>query len=248
MNEYFSLAVFYDRLMRDVDYSAWADYYDGVFKASSEKIATVIDLACGTGVITAALAEKGYEMIGVDLSAEMLDIAKKRAENAKCAVAPIFINQDLTELDLYGTADAAICSFDGMSYIHPDDINEVFHRLSYFVRPGGLVIFDVNTEDKFRRMDGQTYIDEDDELFCVWRTDYYEDERACVYGVDLFWREGELWRRGSEEHTEYAHSEAELTAALENNGFGSVKLCGELSDTAPVKGCDRIFYLAERMG
>lgn len=247
MNEYFSLAAFYDRLMRDVDYSAWADYYDGVFSSSPEKINTVIDLACGTGVITAALAEKGYEMIGVDLSPEMLDMAQKRAEKAKCRVAPIFINQDLTELDLYGTADAAICSFDGLNYIHPDDISSVFHRLSYFIRPGGLLIFDLNTEDKFRRMDGQTYVDEDEDIFCVWRTDYYEEDCACVYGLDLFWREGDIWRRGSEEHTEYVHPSEKIAVCLEENGFGKLCLYGELTGKAPEKGCDRVFYHAEKL-
>ncbi len=246
MPEYDSLARFYDRLMRDSDYTAWADYYEALFRAWGPAPRSVLDLACGTGLLTCLLAERGYETIGVDLSEEMLMQARERGERSPCAVKPLWICQDLRELDLYGTSDAVICSFDGMNYIPPEDLGGVFYRISCFTEPGGLFVFDVNTEAKFRRMDGMTYVDEDEDLFCVWRTDFDEDERACLYGVDLFWREGRLWQRGGEEHTEFVHEPETLAALLGENGFELLARYGELSMAPPEPEADRVFYLARR--
>lgn len=246
MNEYFSLAKFYDRLMCDSDYNAWADYYAALFSLFGVSPKTVIDLACGTGKLSCILAERGYEIIGVDISSEMLSEAQRRSAEREFAVPPMFVNQDLRELDLFGTSDAAICSFDGINYIPPADLSEVFRRVGFFVEPGGIFIFDVNTEYKFRNMDGMTYIDEDDELFCVWRTDYYEDERECIYGVDIFSRSGEFWRRSGEEHTEYAHDLKDIKTLLEKNGFESIRFFGELSLEAPGMDENRIFISAIR--
>lgn len=246
MNEYLSLASFYDRIMCDNDYEAWSDYFVKMFSHMGAEPGTILDLACGTGIITCLLAEKGYELIGVDISPEMLMEANARAAEGKFATAPMFINQDLRELDMYGTSDAAICSFDGFNYIPPDELAGVFKRVSYFVRPGGVFIFDVNTEAKFRKMDGMTYVDEDEDFFCVWRTDYYEEERECVYSVDLFEEENGLWRRTSEEHVEYMPDLAAIKLSLEENGFEDVSLYGELSFAAPSKDEDRVFVCCRR--
>lgn len=246
MNEYSSLARFYDRLMCDNDYCAWADYYSALFAGAGAAPRSVIDLACGTGRLSCILAQRGFEVIGVDMSAEMLVEAQRRAEETDCPVKPLFVNQDLRELDLYGTADVAICSMDGINYIPPEDLGEVFRRISCFVEPGGLFIFDVNTEAKFRRMDGMTYIDEDDGLFCAWRTDYYAEERECVYGVDIFARRGELWQRSSEEHTEYTPDTERIKLLLEENGFEDIRFHGELSLEPPGADEDRIFIFSRR--
>lgn len=248
MNEYFSLANFYDRIMGDIDYDSWAEHYVKMFGHMGVEVRSVLDLACGTGVITCRLAAKGYELIGVDISPEMLMEANARAGEYECPVAPMFVNQDLRELDMYGTSDAAICSFDGFNYITPEEIADVFRRVSYFVRPGGVFIFDVNTEEKFRKMDGMTYIDEAEDFFCAWRTDYYEEERECVYCVDIFRSVGELWERTSEEHVEYTHDPARLKLLLEENGFESVEFYGELSFEAPEEDEERVFVCCRRKG
>lgn len=246
MNEYFSLANFYDRIMGDIDYDGWAEHYVKMFAHLGVEVSSVLDLACGTGVITWRLAAKGYELIGVDISPEMLAEANARAAEFECPVSPMFINQDLRELDMYGTSDAAICSFDGFNYIMPEELGDVFYRVSCFVRPGGVFIFDVNTEEKFRKMDGMTYVDEDDDFFCAWRTDYYEDERECVYCVDVFSREGALWQRTSEEHVEYTHGLDELKSLLEKNGFEDIRFFGELSFEEPAADEDRVFVCCRR--
>ena len=246
MNEYFSLASFYDRIMDETDYDAWADYIVSLFGRMGAEVKSILDLACGTGVITCRLAAKGYELIGVDISPEMLMEANARAGEGNYEIAPMFINQDLRELDMYGTSDAAICSFDGFNYIAPEELGDVFKRVSYFVQPGGVFIFDVNTEAKFRKMDGMTYIDEAEDFFCAWRTDYYEEERECVYCVDVFRRDGELWDRTSEEHVEYTHDLPWLKELLLENGFEDVSFFGELSFEVPETDADRVFVCCRR--
>lgn len=246
MNEYFSLAGLYDRIMEETDYDAWAEYLVKHFERMGAEVSSVLDLACGTGVITCRLAAKGYELIGVDISPEMLMEANARAAEGEYAVAPMFINQDLRDLDMYGTSDAAICSFDGLNYLETEELGDVFKRISYFVRPGGVFIFDVNTEEKFRKMDGMTYIDEDEDFFCAWRTDYYEEERECVYCVDVFRREGRLWSRSSEEHVEYTHDAEALKELLLKNGFEEVEFFGELSFDAPGSDAERVFVCCRR--
>lgn len=232
--------------MEETDYDAWAEYLVKNFERTGTEVSSILDLACGTGVITCRLAAKGYELIGVDISPEMLMEANARAAEGNYAFEPMFINQDLRELDMYGTSDAAICSFDGLNYIEPEELGGVFKRVSYFVRPGGVFIFDVNTEAKFRKMDGMTYIDEDEDFFCAWRTDYYEEERECVYCVDVFRREGELWERSTEEHVEYTHDAQTLKELLLENGFEAVEFFGELSFSAPEADEDRIFVCCRR--
>ena len=246
MGAYEALAASYDRLTNDVDYEATVAFYREILQQEGLRPRTAVDLACGTGVKTCRLAAKGYELIGVDISPEMLMEANARAGEGNYDIAPMFINQDLRELDMYGTSDAAICSFDGFNYIAPEELSDVFKRVSYFVQPGGVFIFDVNTEAKFRKMDGMTYIDEAEDFFCAWRTDYYEEERECVYCVDVFRREGELWDRTSEEHVEYTHDLPWLKDLLLENGFEDVSFFGELSFDAPEADADRVFVCCRR--
>jgi SAM-dependent methyltransferase len=161
-------------------------------------------------------------MIGADASVEMLMQAQDKC--AALDTPPLFLHQRAEELDLYGTVDAAYCSLDGMNYLPPESLPELFRRLHLFVRPGGLVIFDVKSPDWFRALDGQIFLDEKEDLFCVWRADFQQEQQAIVYGMDLFERQGRLWRRSGEEHIEYAHSPEMLQSSLEQAGFRDYRL------------------------
>ena len=112
MSSYESLALRYDALTADVDHEAWADYLEKHFSRSPIPIHTVLDLACGTGAMTCLLAQRGYEMIGVDLSAEMLSVAAEKAQALTGVIPPLFLQQPMEELDLYGTVEAAVCCLD----------------------------------------------------------------------------------------------------------------------------------------
>ena len=222
MSCYQALASWYDRLTKDVPYEAFADFYEGEFRRHGGDFHLLLDLCCGTGTLTAEMARRGYELIGADASEEMLMEAQ-----AKCAalpVPPLFLCQSAEELDLYGTVDAAFCSLDGMNYLEPALLEQVFGRLRLFIRPGGLFLFDIRLPEWFRALDGEIFVDETEDLLCLWRADFDAQLNAMRYGMDLFERRGRLWRRSGEEHVEYAHEPADLKAHLERNGFCRVTL------------------------
>ena len=147
MNSYDFLAGCYDELTYDVDYSAWADYVEKQFRRPLPG-KTVLDLACGTGSLTRELAERGYEMIGVDQSPEMLAAAVEKNENVG-GIPPMFLCQSMEKLDLYGTIDACVCCLDSVNYVtSPQKLQKAFQRVHLFLMPGGLFLFDVNTPEK----------------------------------------------------------------------------------------------------
>lgn len=242
MNAYGPLAFWYDRLTLDIPYEAFVDFYEKEFSADGGDFKILLDLCCGTGTLTWLLAERGYEMIAADASPDMLMQAASKA--AEVSVPPLFLCQDASALDLYGTVDAAVCSLDGMNYIPESELPEVFHRLHLFVRPGGLLIFDIKTPEWFRSVDGSVSVDETEDMLCLWRAEFDTEENAICYGMDIFSKSGSLWRRDSEEHIEYAHSPELLAELLEIAGFENVRLCCD----CPQSDGGRLFITAKRNG
>lgn len=248
MSAYLSLAPWYDDLTRDVSYGEFADFYELIFRKYGVSPSLCLDLACGTGTLTLELARRGYEMIGVDGSEDMLSVAQEKALDARVPVRPIFLHQTMEGLDLYGTVSAAVCSLDGINYLPPDALGPVFERLRLFVEPGGLFIFDVNTPEKLKGLDDQMFCDETDDVFCVWRTELTEDGDALHYGLDIFSRlADDVWERGEEEHLEYLHRVDTLTQELEAHGFGEIRTFAELRDRPPGEDERRIFIAARRL-
>ena len=240
MNCYGALAAWYDTLTGDVPYGSFADYYEAGFARDGGEFRLLLDLCCGTGTLTAELCRRGYEMIAADRSEEMLMEAREKC--AALSPAPLFVCQSAQEQDLYGTVDAAVCSLDGINYLPPEDLGEVFRRLCLFIRPGGLLIFDVKSPESLRELDGSVFVDEDEDLLCLWRADYDRDGDCLVYGMDLFEREGELWRRSGEEHVEYAHERDLLRRELLSHGFEDIRF-----DThGPQCELGRVFVTAKR--
>lgn len=242
MNAYGPLAFWYDRLTLDIPYEAFVDFYEKEFSADGGEFKILLDLCCGTGTLTWLLAERGYEMIAADASPDMLMQAASKA--AEVPVPPLFLCQDASALDLYGTVDAAVCSLDGMNYIPESELPEVFHRLHLFVRPGGLLIFDIKTPEWFRSVDGSVSVDETEDMLCLWRAEFDTEENAICYGMDIFSKSGSLWRRDSEEHIEYAHSPERLAELLRIAGFENVRLCCD----CPQSDGGRLFITAKRNG
>lgn len=144
------LANCYDR-MQEIDYTAFVDFYESIFAKIGLNPKLILDLGCGTGNITLPMARRGYEMIGLDLSAEMLQqgMEKAKAENLDI----LFLNQDMTEFELYGTVDAMVCALDGVNYLTQDgDLTKLLRLLHYYLNPGGILIFDINTPYKIRSL------------------------------------------------------------------------------------------------
>ena len=241
------LAQCYDQFTEDVDYGRWADYVEKHFARSKLPIRTVLDLACGTGSLTRLLAQRGYEMIGADLSEEMLAQAAEKCRGVGDP-EPIFLHQAMEELDLYGTIDACVCCLDSVNYVtRSGKLARAFQRVHTFLMPGGLFLFDINTPDKLRGLDGQIFLDENEDAYCVWRADYSPRRRVCTYGMDIFQRtEGDLWHRWEEVHEEFAYQPEELEDLLRQAGFRQIKQYGELRMRAPREGEGRIFFAARK--
>ena len=245
MGAYEALAASYDRLTNDVDYEATVAFYDEILKQEGLKPRTAVDLACGTGSVTAILARKGLQVIGVDMSEEMLTVASQKAGDIH--PAPWFICQSLQELKLPRGVDLAVCALDSLDYVtDPEDCKEAIRRTYKYLNPGGIFIFDVNTPEKLRAMDGQVFLDEDDDVYCVWRGDFDEETNICSYGMDLFQRKGNLWERSFEEHCEYAYSADQLIGYLKEAGFTHIRVYGDRRLEAPAEGEQRIYIKARK--
>ncbi len=247
MSAYGSLAGVYDRLTGDVCYERRADYMEKLFLKSRLDVHTVLDLACGTGTMTNILTERGYEMIAVDASADMLAKAMEKAADLT-GEPPVFLNQSMPQLDLYGTVDAAICCLDSMNYLtSPRDVQKTLQRLHLFIAPGGILIFDINSAEKFRALDGQVFLDETEDVYCVWRTEFEKRSGICTYWMDIFTRCGDdTWERDVEEHRQRAYEVEQLRQWLMEAGFTHIRTYGDCRMSAPRENEQRIYFTAIR--
>ena len=245
MDAYHNLAVSYDRLTNDVDYEATVAFYQEILKREGLRPRTAVDLACGTGSVTEILARQGLEVIGVDMSEEMLTVAMEKVMDME--QPPRFICWKLQELYLPRGVDLAVCALDSLDYItDPADCMEAIRRVYKCLNPGGIFIFDVNTPEKLRAMDGQVFLDEDDDVYCVWRGEFDEETNICSYGMDLFQRTGEMWERSFEEHREYAYSETQLREYLKAAGFTHIRVYADRLFENPRPGEQRIYIKARK--
>ena len=209
---------------------------------------TAVDLACGTGSLTRELAERGYEMIGADRSEEMLAVAAEKCRGAG-EIAPIFLHQSMEKLDLYGTIDACVCCLDSINYVlDPKKLQKAMERVYLFLMPGGVFLFDINSPHKLEQLDGQVFLDETEDAYCVWRAEYSKRSRICSYFMDIFQLDEEtgLWERENELHQERAYTPEDLTAMLKQAGFQGIKQYGNLKWRAPKPEEDRIFFVARK--
>ena len=246
MDAYRALAYSYDRLTNDVDYNATVDFYWQILNREGLTPRTAIDLACGTGSVAILLAQKGLQVTGVDLSEDMLCAACQKTQDMENP--PLFVCQPLQRLYLPRGVDLAVCALDSMDYItDPADCQEAIRRIYRALNPGGCFIFDVNTPEKLRAMDGQVFLDEDADVYCVWRGEFDKGTNICTYGMDLFQRQGSVWKRSFEEHREYAYSAEQLTGYLRQAGFTHIEVYGDRRVASPEPGEQRI-YLKARKG
>ena len=245
MDAYHALAASYDRLTNDVDYQATVDFYMEILKREGLKPRTCVDLACGTGSVTEILARMGMEVTGVDMSEEMLTQALGKVMDLE--QPPRFVCQKLQELRLPRGVDMAVCALDSLDYVtNPADCAEAIRRVYKALNPGGVFIFDVNTPEKLMAMDGQVFLDEDDDVYCVWRGEFDRETNICSYGMDLFQRQGKVWHRSFEEHREYAYSEEQLRDYLKAAGFTHIEVYADREFCAPREGEQRIYIKARK--
>ena len=179
------------------------------------------------------------------MSEEMLTQAQQKAMELENP--PMFLRQSLQELYLPRGVDLAVCALDSLDYVtDPEDCRKAIRRIFKVLNPGGIFIFDVNTPEKLRAMDGQVFLDEDDDVYCVWRGEFDEKTNICSYGMDLFQRRGNAWQRSFEEHREYAYSQEQLVTYLKQAGFTHIRVYADRKFVAPGEGEQRIYIKARK--
>ncbi len=250
MKAYDALGRVYDRLNQEVDYGALADGVERVFSHFGVSPELVLDLGCGTGKLTVELARRGYDMIGIDGSEEMLSSAfeRKMQENLP---GILLLRQDMRELELYGTVGAVVSSFDCVNYLLEEgDLDRCFSLVHNYLDPDGVFLFDVNTPYKFEHVYGDNaYIletEEDPLCYCGWQNAYDPQSGLCRFLLSVFEQDADgRYRRTDEEQTERCYSREALTAALERAGFGEIVFFGDLQCGEPRADCQR-WYVAAR--
>lgn len=247
MNSYTVLADFYDKFNAHVDYAAIRDFIRSVLNEHKiPQSASLLDLACGTGRLTNLFAADGYDMIGVDLSPDMLSHAREESE--ALGLSPLYLCQDMRELDLYGTVDAAFSCLDSLNYLSScEELARVFAHLKNFIVPGGLFLFDVNTRYKFEHIYGQnTYVYDEKNVYCVWQNFFHEKKNTCDFLLTFFVKEGKSWRRLEESQRETFFSDEDLERAYKKSGFEAVAIYGDLQKNAPSPTDEKRYFVLRR--
>lgn len=250
MQAYEALAAVYDRMNDSVDYEALADFAVSSFARAGRTPELVLDLGCGTGQLTFAMARRGYDMIGLDGSAEMLAKAfERKLQEGNPPV--LLLCQDMRAFELYGTVGAVVSSLDCVNYLTGDgDLDRCFSLVHNYLDPGGVFLFDVNTPYKFEHIYGDNaYILEDEAggrlAYCGWQNEYDPATRTCRFSLSVFTEEGDgRYRRADEEQTERAYTKEELTAALTRAGFEQIAFFGDLQFGEPMDESERWYVCA----
>ena len=243
--QYEALAAFYDRLNPDVDYVSWAAFIKKSFeKYGRENTALVLDLACGTGSMSIQLSKLGYEVVGVDLSAEMLMEAQQKAYEEEQRI--LFLNQNMCELDLYGTVDAAVCCLDSLNYLTEEkDLKKTLSLVNNFMNDGGLFIFDVNTPHKFRNIYGNNaYIIEDEGVLCAWQNSFDENSGVCDFDLSFFVeKKNGSYDRFDESQREKMYTDETLRRLLDETSFEVIDVFSDYSFSPYTETDDRWYYV-----
>ena len=224
MEAYTSFASVYDTFMDNVPYGEWGTYIHSLLCRYGVKDGLVLDLGCGTGTMTEILAGYGYDMIGVDNSGDMLELAMEKRLASGHDI--LYLLQDMREFELYGTVRAVVSVCDSVNYItEPEELAEVFRLVNNYLDPGGIFLFDFNTEYKYREVMGDCTIAEDrGDCSFIWDNCYYEEEKINEYDLTLFIREGSddngaLYRKYRETHFQRGYTLEDIRELLSSAGL-----------------------------
>lgn len=244
MDAYTGFAKLYDLFMDNIDYQAWGEYLTGLLREYHIDSGIVADLGCGTGNMTELLAEKGYDMIGIDNSYEMLEEAmEKRIESGHDI---LYLEQDMREFELYGTVAAVVSVCDSLNYItEQEELTEVFRLVNNYLDPDGLFIFDVNMEVKFRKIADSTIAENREEGSFIWENCFDEESQVNEYALTLFIKEeDDLYRKHEEFHYQKAYEPERVKELLEEAGL-KVEAIYDAFTREPVReDSERIYFIA----
>ncbi len=223
IRQYGRFASVYDKMMHDVDRNAWVSYLDGFLKNNGA--IDVLDCACGTGAMTIRLRKLGYNVIGSDISTEMLFEARNNALNEGVKDI-VFIQEDMTKLNLHKPVDAVVSACDGLNYLTSrKDVSSFFKHAALCLKQKGLLLFDISSPYKFRSvLADNTFTEETDDYAYIWKNNFDSKTRLCEMNLTVFLKNGSHYDRFSESHLQRSHSVDELTKSLAEAGFTKVSV------------------------
>lgn len=245
---YTSLAPVYDRLNADIDYAAWADHIERQFSLyAAKKPESVLDLACGTGTMTVELARRGYDMTGIDLSEDMLAVARQKCDGGRFAHPVLLVQQDMSAFELYGTVDAVVCCLDSLNYLTAsDELMRTFLHVHNYLNPDGLFLFDMNAPAKFEQVYGtNAYVLEDEGILCAWQNIYNKKSKLCDFYLSIFTEDADgRWVRFDEEQRERCWSLRTVKKLLADCGFELLALSEDFDGSEVTKETERWYFTA----
>ena len=243
MDAYNKFAEIYDSLMTDVPYKEITQIIDKRIKENNVKNNLVLDLACGTGTLSQMLVKSGYDVIGADLSAEMLNVAREKCPEV------LFLNQSMTDFELYGTVGTIVCCLDSINYLtDSDSLDEMIRLCNNYLEPDGLLIFDINTEYKFENiLADNVFTYDNDNVYYVWENDYDEAVKLCDFYLTFFVKEEEKYTRFEEVHTERVYTENEIENSLRKNGFDILEKLDGFTENKATENSERIMYVCKNV-
>ncbi|MEE0859518.1 MAG: class I SAM-dependent methyltransferase [Acutalibacteraceae bacterium] len=248
MLSYSYFADFYDELTNNVDYKEYAQYILSLAKRYNHDMGITLDLACGTGTLTLLLKQMGVDIYGIDASAEMLSVAQEKAIQSNMN-GMLFLCQKMQSIDLYGTIDTCICTLDSINHVtNIDNVQKAFSKVSFFMNPDALFIFDVNTLYKHQKiLADNTFVYDTPNVYCVWQNALCKDKKTVDISLDFFEKFDDMYRRYSENFRERAYTHEEICTMLDNAGFKLLDVFGEMTFKKPQENSQRNIYIAQKM-
>lgn len=246
MGSYENFARVYDELMDNVPYEEWAEFIVSILNKNGITEGLVLELGCGTGKLMTLLGNAGFDMIGVDNSVDMLQIARE-----KTSPEFLYLLQDMREFELYGTVKAVVSICDSINYVTDrEDLKEVFRLVNNYLDPEGLFIFDFNTIYKYKNVIGETVIAEDrDDVSFIWFNEYDEESHLNDIDLKVFVQEEEdIYRKFQEEHIQRGYSLEEIKQIVEESGLVFLRAYDEYSNQEVRPDSERIVVVARENG
>lgn len=249
MEQYTNFAKVYDLFMDNVPYDKWIEQIKDILHKENIFDGLICDLGCGTGTITEGLSNIGYDMIGIDNSYDMLDIAMEKKYASGNDI--LYLCQDMREFELYGTVRAVISRCDSLNYIQSlSELKEVFSLVNNYLDPKGVFIFDMNTIHKYQDILGEnTFAEVREQASFIWENTYDIEEGINEYDLNLFIRlEDDTYKRFEERHVQRAYTFDEIVSAIESSKMSLERYMdadtyGEISEST-----ERILFIAREKG